>query len=268
MPRDGSGTYTIPAGTLNPAVTGTPISSTDWNDFVDDMEQALTDSLDRTGLSGGFTGQTKFDDGSDAAPSITFTSDPDTGLFDAAANVLGVAAGGAEVARFTAAGQEITGTLDVSGNMTVDGVITETGRATMQESVDSTVFSHTGDTTETAVTGPGPDFTALSVTLTTRGRPVLVGLQSVNDAGAFGSFIGVTADAGGARTMTVRIKRDGTTISEGDLTAPASTLVTWPGYLRMDLPSAAEHTYTVTLQNSDNAATGQVNYMKLVAYEL
>lgn len=267
MPRETDGTYTLPTGTVTPAVTNTPISSADFNALVNDIAATLEDSLSRTG-DGGMLVPLKFSDGTDAAPGITFDSDTDTGLFRDTANELAVTAGGTESARFTAAGVEIPGTLDVTGNVTVVGTITETGRAPMQESVDSTVFSHTGDTTETAVTGPGPSFTPLSVTLTTTGRPVLVGLQSVDDSGAFGSYLGTTADAGGARLMIVRIKRDGTTISEATLLSPASTLSTWPGYMRIDVPSAAAHTYTVTIQMNNNAATGTVNYMKLVAYEL
>lgn len=267
MPRETDGTYTLPTGTVTPAVTGTPISSVDFNALVDDIAATLEDSLSRSG-DGGMQVPLKFSDGTDAAPGITFENDTDTGFFRDTANELAVTAGGTEAARFTATGVEIPGALDVTGDVTVTGTITELGRATLQESVDSTIFSHTGDTTETAVTGPTPDFTPLSVTLTTTGRPVLVGLQSVDNAGAFGSYIGTTSDAGGARTMVVRIKRDGTTISEFALSSPASTLATVPGYLRMDLPSAAAHTYTVTIQMNDNAATGTVNYMKLVAYEL
>lgn len=267
MPRGTDGTYTLPTGTVTPAVTGTPISSTDFNALVGDIAATLQDSLSRSG-KGSMAVPMKFAGGTGAAPGITFDGDTDTGIFSGVANELAITAGGAESARFTATGVKITGDLAVTGDVVVTGTVTESGRATLQESVDSTIFSHTGDTTETAVTGPTPGFTPLSVTLTTTGRPVLVGLQSVNNAGAFGSYIGVTSDAGGARTMVVRIKRDGTTISEFALSSPASTLATVPGYLRMDLPAAAAHTYTVTLQNNNNAATGTVNYMKLVAYEL
>src|SRR6266481_1929704 len=52
--RDGAGTYTFPANSVNPAVAGTPIKSADWNTFRTDLTAGLTDSLSRSG-SGGMT---------------------------------------------------------------------------------------------------------------------------------------------------------------------------------------------------------------------
>lgn len=47
MSRNGSGTYTLPAG--NPVVTGTTISSTTHNNTMSDIESALTASLTKNG---------------------------------------------------------------------------------------------------------------------------------------------------------------------------------------------------------------------------
>lgn len=44
MPRT-SGTYAAPSNSVNPAVSGTTISPGDWNAVLDDIEQALTDSV-------------------------------------------------------------------------------------------------------------------------------------------------------------------------------------------------------------------------------
>ena len=43
--RDGSGVYTAPSNSFNPAVTGATIDPTDWNAILDDLESALTDSM-------------------------------------------------------------------------------------------------------------------------------------------------------------------------------------------------------------------------------
>lgn len=51
-----------------------------------------------------FTASGLFDGGSAAAPGIAFTSDPDTGLYSAGANQLGISAGGAQVALLTSTG--------------------------------------------------------------------------------------------------------------------------------------------------------------------
>lgn len=45
MSRNGSGTYTLPVNTWNPAVNGVAASSADWQSLIDDVETALTASL-------------------------------------------------------------------------------------------------------------------------------------------------------------------------------------------------------------------------------
>ncbi len=47
MPRNGSGTYSLPAG--NPVVTGTVISSTVHNNTMSDLETEMTNSVDKDG---------------------------------------------------------------------------------------------------------------------------------------------------------------------------------------------------------------------------
>lgn len=78
MPRDVNGNYTLPAG--NPVVSGTPISSAVQNATTSDLATALTDSLSRSG-KGGMLVPLLFADGTAAAPSITFTAEPTTGIF-------------------------------------------------------------------------------------------------------------------------------------------------------------------------------------------
>jgi hypothetical protein len=47
--RNGSGTYSAPSNSFNPAVANTTISKTDWNAVLDDIETALTESIARDG---------------------------------------------------------------------------------------------------------------------------------------------------------------------------------------------------------------------------
>jgi hypothetical protein len=49
MPRNGSGTYSLPSG--NPVVTGTTISSTTHNNTMSDIATALTQSISSTGVT-------------------------------------------------------------------------------------------------------------------------------------------------------------------------------------------------------------------------
>ncbi len=45
MARNGSGTYSLPSNSWNPAVVDTDISAPDWNDVVSDLETAMSDSI-------------------------------------------------------------------------------------------------------------------------------------------------------------------------------------------------------------------------------
>lgn len=77
MSRNGSGTYSLPAG--NPVVTGTTISSTWANNTLNDMANALTDSLAADGqttatgnLQMGNNKIVDLDDGTDAGDAVNY----------------------------------------------------------------------------------------------------------------------------------------------------------------------------------------------------
>jgi len=78
MSRDNTGTYTLPAG--NPVVTDTTITTQWANSTLNDIATALTNSLSRNGR-GGMNVPLEFANGSELAPSITFTEDTNTGFF-------------------------------------------------------------------------------------------------------------------------------------------------------------------------------------------
>jgi len=100
MPRNGSGTYTLPQA---PFVAGTTISSAAVNSDLSDIASALTGSLPRDGQAG-MSGALKNADGSAVNPSITFTADPNTGFYRVGSDVIGVAVAGVNVASFTTGG--------------------------------------------------------------------------------------------------------------------------------------------------------------------
>lgn len=56
-----------------------------------------------------------FTAGSASAPSITFAADTDTGLYNTAANQVGVACGGSQVANFVSGGLNVTGAMAATG---------------------------------------------------------------------------------------------------------------------------------------------------------
>lgn len=97
MPRDSSGNYTL-YSPGNPVVSGTLIEAAWANNTMDDVAQAITDSLDRNGR-GGMNVPFKFADGSVGAPSITWESEPASGWYRAAAGDFRYAIGGIDVMR-------------------------------------------------------------------------------------------------------------------------------------------------------------------------
>jgi hypothetical protein len=78
MPRNGSGTYNLPAG--NPVVGGTTIASGWANTTLSDLASALTGSLATDGQTV-MTGPLQTISGSAATPAIGPVSSPTTGLF-------------------------------------------------------------------------------------------------------------------------------------------------------------------------------------------
>jgi microcystin-dependent protein len=100
MPRNGSGTYSLPEP---PFVAGTIISSAAVNDDLSDIAVALTGSLPRNGEAG-MLGQFKGTDGNVLLPGISFINDANTGIFRPASDQLAIAVGGVQVALFTSDG--------------------------------------------------------------------------------------------------------------------------------------------------------------------
>lgn len=100
MPRNGSGTYSLPQA---PFVAGTTISSSAMNSDLSDIATALTGSLPRDGQAG-MSGQLKLADGSTVTPALSFTSDTNTGFYHPAADQIGVVINGNQVALFTSSG--------------------------------------------------------------------------------------------------------------------------------------------------------------------
>lgn len=100
MPRNGSGTYTLPQ---SPFVPSTTISSSAVNSDFSDIATALTGSVAADGQTT-LTGALKSASGNASLPSISFASATNMGFYNAGTNKIGVAVGGVAVAQFTASG--------------------------------------------------------------------------------------------------------------------------------------------------------------------
>lgn len=91
MPRNSQGQYFLPDG--NPVVAGELVKAEWANSTLDDVANALTNSLDRAG-AGGMTGQFKAAAGTQQRPGISFVEDPATGIYKESQGVLAIAANG------------------------------------------------------------------------------------------------------------------------------------------------------------------------------
>lgn len=123
MSRNASGSYTLPANSVGPAVAGTTISPADFNSTAADIATELTNSLDRGGR-GAMTAALVAYAGTVAAPGVTFSGDTDSGLYHAGANDVRIAVAGADVIKATTAGAAITGAATISTTLAVAGVST------------------------------------------------------------------------------------------------------------------------------------------------
>jgi hypothetical protein len=141
MPRNGSGTYTLPAG--NPVVAGTTIEASWANTTLNDVATEMTGSLSRAG-SGGMTGPLRLDAGTAAVPALAWSTETTTGLYRAGTNDVRLAVATSDVMRWQAAGVSVTGTLGVSAAVTLSTTLAVTGAATL-----SSTLAVTGTTTLT-----------------------------------------------------------------------------------------------------------------------
>lgn len=99
MPRNGSGTYSVP----NTYSSGQTITAAIVNANFSDVGTELTNSVARDGQTT-MTGPLKASNGTAAAPSVTFGSDTDTGIYRKSSDTIGVAVGGSEVLEIGARG--------------------------------------------------------------------------------------------------------------------------------------------------------------------
>ena len=92
MPRDSNGNYALPL----PDVSGGEVISSTWaNTTMNDMAQAMTDSLSREG-DGGMNVAFQFVDGAVGAPGITFENETISGLYRAGAADVRMSIGGVD----------------------------------------------------------------------------------------------------------------------------------------------------------------------------
>jgi hypothetical protein len=134
MPRNGSGTYTLPAG--NPVSPGTTIESSWANTTLSDIATELTNSLSRTG-AGGMLASFRVADGSITTPGVAFLNETNSGFYRASAGNIRWGVTGVDVVLLSASGVVIPAgrTTTMNGNATVGGTFGVTGAATLSSTL-------------------------------------------------------------------------------------------------------------------------------------
>lgn len=99
MPRNGSGTSSV----INTFVIDTIADPDEVNANFSDVADQLTNSLPRDGQAG-MNAPLPLQNGTVALPSLTFSSDTNTGIYRKAADVGALVAGGVEIANWSASG--------------------------------------------------------------------------------------------------------------------------------------------------------------------
>lgn len=135
MPRNSSGTYSLPESPFTPNTT---IQSSQVNSNFSDIANALTLSLATTGVSE-MSGPILAASGTVSAPSITFVSSPGTGFYLSGTNEISWTANGTLAATFNA-----DGTVDWVGEQTFDDIVVS-GQATILDLVVTGIATIDGD---------------------------------------------------------------------------------------------------------------------------
>lgn len=126
MPRNTSGIYTLPGG--NPVTPGDVIEAAWANTTMEDIADALTNSLSRTG-AGGMLAPFRIADGSVSGPGLSYLNETNTGLYRSGAGSTWMAVLGVNVAQFSTVGLTIPfgKALTAAGNASVGGTLAVTG---------------------------------------------------------------------------------------------------------------------------------------------
>lgn len=227
MPRNSSGIYTLPGG--NPVTPGDVIEAEWANTTLEDVADALTNSLSRTG-AGGMLAPFRIADGSISGPGLSFLNETNTGLYRSASGSAWMAVLGVNVAQFSTVGltipfgkaltaqgnASVSGTLAVTGattlgsSLAVTGALTATGGVT--GNVTGNVTATTGSSTfnDVVITGSLDMTAGSSATITGLSTPV--NASDAANKGYVDTQVGTRLPLAGG-TMTGNINMNGYTIA-------------------------------------------------------
>lgn len=143
-----------------------------------------------------------------------------------------------------------------------DGSITAAKLASLGQQISSTCTSFVTSSTTYA------DVTNLSVSITTTGRPIFLGL--INDPAATGSLQVYNASVV-VMNADLAFVRGSTVVSQQTLGHMATTTYAINfdlGIFHIDAPTAGTYTYKVQIRTNAASTVASLTYAKLIAYEI
>lgn len=157
------------------------------------------------------------------------------------------------------------GPVNLASSSAVTGTLARSSLPAVGQQFSSTVSSSTSSASFSTISG-------LTVTLTSTGRPVFVGLQG-DTSGSFNT-VAVTGGSGISVVGGLQLVRDGSVISTYEVVAQNTSAAMYAlgtncsAFWVLDVPSAGAHTYTAKQGLFSGSGSFGVNNCKMVAFEL
>jgi hypothetical protein len=152
--RNSSGTYSLPSS-YNPVVTHTTIGSVGYNATQADVASEITNSLDRNGR-GAMLAPLQLSNGTASLPSLTFASDPDSGLYRAGAGDIRMQVDATRGQQWTATGSNFdtdTLAIDYTSNRVGIGDATPDATLDVEQDVGGAVLERVQNLNATGYSG-------------------------------------------------------------------------------------------------------------------
>ena len=274
MPRASDGTVTLPVG--NPVVAGTAISADVQNATIADLASMIEDSLSRSG-DGGMTVPMEFAKGTNAAPSMTFVGDTNTGVNSDTEGEVDIVANGTAAMTVATTGVTIPGTLAVTGAATVTGNATVTGTLTVTGAIG---IRRSDLPAAGQVLGAGASFGGAPLVIsdfsseanlpTATGRPIIITAQAGDNSSSNRFYL--TAGAGNMNGSIYLYRKIGAgayvAIARQYFTVLATQTINLALAPFIDTPGAGSITYKLCYVVSDATGNMANEGMVLAAYEL
>ena len=248
MPRNSSGIYTLPGG--NPVTPGDVIEAAWANTTMEDLGDAITYSLSRTG-AGGMLAPFRIDDGTVTAPGLSYLTETNTGLYRSGAGSTWMSVLGVNTAQFSTVGLTIpsgkaltvqgatyfTATLAVTGATTIASTLAVTGAITATGGVIGNV---TGNITSAGTSNFGEVVISGSLDMTAGSAATITGLSTPVNASDAANKGYVDSSLGGKLSLTGGTMTGAIAMSNTKITGLATPTADQDGATKAYVDSVAQ----------------------------